>query len=59
MRSNKDSVAYPCYKVVGSDGSLVGYSGPGGLRAKREMLERDGVEFRGEKVDLSAALFRF
>jgi O6-methylguanine-DNA--protein-cysteine methyltransferase len=36
----------PCHRVVRSDGSLGGFSGPGGIEAKRAMLEREGVGFR-------------
>lgn len=31
----------PCHRVVASDGSLGGFSGPGGLKAKRRLLERE------------------
>ena len=31
----------PCHRVVRSDGGLGGYSGPGGVRAKRKILERE------------------
>lgn len=31
----------PCHRVIASDGSLGGYSGPGGLRRKKELLERE------------------
>jgi methylated-DNA-[protein]-cysteine S-methyltransferase len=29
----------PCHRVVGKDGSMTGFSAPGGVRAKRLMLE--------------------
>lgn len=35
---------YPCYKVVAVDGCLTGYSGPGGIDKKRELLGRDGID---------------
>ena len=44
MKTNPYPNECPCYKVVGSDGSLVGYSGKGGLKTKIKLLERDGVE---------------
>jgi len=51
MKYNKDPASCPCYKVVGSDGKLVGYSGKGGLKTKRKLLERDGIKFVNGKVD--------
>jgi methylated-DNA-[protein]-cysteine S-methyltransferase len=41
----------PCHRVVGSDGSLVGFAG--GLARKRAMLQAEGVPFIGNKVDLA------
>ena len=51
MKYNKDPGSYPCYKVVGSGGKLVGYSGKGGLKTKRKLLEGDGIKFVNGKVD--------
>ena len=51
MASNADSVHYPCYKVVSSDGTLCGYSGKGGLTGKRAWLERDGVKLVNGRID--------
>ena len=45
LAGNKEPVKYPCYKVISSRGELRGYSAPGGLTRKRELLERDGVIF--------------
>jgi len=38
---NPLSLAIPCHRIVGSDGSLTGYAG--GLERKRELLELEGV----------------
>lgn len=51
MASNTDPVSFPCYKVVASNGDLCGYSGPGGLKRKRKLLETSGVEFKNCRVD--------
>lgn len=45
MAGNEDPANFPCYKVVSSSGELCGYSAPGGIRRKRELLERDGIAF--------------
>lgn len=52
MRSNPDAPHTPCHRVVSVNGSLTGYSAPGGLSIKRKMLLDEGVEFVGERVDL-------
>lgn len=51
MKYNQDPKNCPCYKVVGSDGSLVGYTGNGGLKTKIKLLERDGIRFVNGKVE--------
>ena len=40
---NKLLVIVPCHRVVRSDGTLGGYSGPGGIKTKRKLLESEGV----------------
>ena len=45
MAHNSDPIRFPCYKVVASTGALTGYSGPGGIRRKKELLEKDGITF--------------
>ena len=40
----------PCHRVVGSDGSLVGFSTEGGIILKRRLLEMEGVRFLGDRV---------
>ncbi len=52
MLATNDSNA-PCYKVVCSDGSIGGYSGPGGVKGKIARLRADGIDVKNGKVDLS------
>lgn len=33
----------PCHRVVGADGSMTGYTSPGGVAKKRRMLEKEGA----------------
>jgi methylated-DNA-[protein]-cysteine S-methyltransferase len=32
----------PCHRVIRKDGSLGGYSGPGGLAKKKQLLKKEG-----------------
>lgn len=52
MKTNPDAPQTPCHRVVASDGSLTGYSGIGGLNGKKSMLIKEGVSFKGNRVDL-------
>lgn len=39
--ANKLLIMIPCHRVVRSDGTLGGYSGPGGMKAKRALLKQE------------------
>jgi methylated-DNA-protein-cysteine methyltransferase-like protein len=52
MRTNKDTKVVPCQRVVGSTGALTGYAYGSGTVTKKQLLEKEGVKFKGEKVDL-------
>jgi len=41
--ANPMLINIPCHRVVRSDGSLGGYSGKGGIKAKRALLLKEGV----------------
>lgn len=43
--SNPISIAVPCHRVIGTDGTLTGYGG--GIERKRWLLAHEGVEVRG------------
>ena len=43
LGKNPFAPAVPCHRVVGADGRLTGYSGPGGVASKRRMLKAEGV----------------
>lgn len=53
MRTNPYAPFVPCHRVVGSNGSLIGYSGGKGIATKKTMLISEGVLFIKNKVDLS------
>lgn len=43
MANNRFPLVVPCHRVVGSGGSLGGYSAPGGLATKRRLLDVEQV----------------
>lgn len=43
MAGNRIPIIVPCHRVVGSGGSLGGYSATGGLRTKRRLLELEAA----------------
>ena len=45
MARNPMPIVIPCHRVIGSDGRLTGYSGPGGVGMKHDLLRMEGVPF--------------
>ncbi len=39
LKRNPYPLIIPCHRVVGSGGKMCGYSGAGGIKRKRELLE--------------------
>ena len=39
---NPYSPRVPCHRVIRSDGSLGGFSAPGGLKTKKKLLKKEG-----------------
>lgn len=54
MRRNADRAVIPCHRVVGTDGRMHGYAF-GGEGAKAEMLKKEGIQFKGNEVDLGVS----
>ena len=54
LNQNRDTKKVPCHRVVRSDGAISGYAFGGG-KVKSEKLKKEGVEFKGKKVDLSVS----
>ena len=42
---NPYPIKIPCHRVIRSDGSLGGYSGKGGISAKKDILKKEGYNF--------------
>ena len=45
--SNPLPIIFPCHRIINSNGSLGGYSSPGGLQTKRSLLDLEGVYTEG------------
>lgn len=43
LGKNPFAPTVPCHRVVGSTGKLTGFSAPGGVAAKRKLLEKEGA----------------
>jgi methylated-DNA-[protein]-cysteine S-methyltransferase len=41
LAANPFAPQIPCHRVVGANGSLTGYSGKGGLKRKKRLLQRE------------------
>lgn len=54
LKRNPFSPLVPCHRVIRSDGSAGGYSGPGGAAAKKRMLREE--RSRQKKGDSDAEL---
>ena len=42
---NPHAPEIPCHRVIRSDGLIGGYSGLGGIKRKKELLEEEGIKF--------------
>ena len=52
LHQNPDPENIPCHRVVFKDGSLSKAFAFGGENIQRKLLEAEGVEFIGDKVDM-------
>ena len=57
MKTNPNAPMVPCHRVVARNGNLTGYSGGEGVKTKKDMLLKEGVSFKGDKVNLSDSLW--
>lgn len=47
---NPVPIIIPCHRVIASNGSLTGFSAPGGVNTKMALLKMEGTEFKGVLV---------
>ncbi len=56
LRKNKNP-RYPCYKIVMSSGRVGGYNR--GVRKKAELLKKDGIEIKNNRINVKKYFYRF
>jgi methylated-DNA-[protein]-cysteine S-methyltransferase len=48
LGANPFPIVVPCHRIVAADGSLGGFSAPGGARTKLRMLQIEGAIAQGD-----------
>mgnify|MGYP001561689564 CR=1 FL=1 len=51
LKLNPYAPKVPCHRVINLDGHVGNYSGSGGMKKKIEMLRKEGVEIKNNKID--------
>lgn len=59
LKLNPYAPKVPCHRVINSSGEIGNYSGSGGIKKKIELLTKEGVEIKDNKIDLTKYLFKF
>ena len=49
LGKNPYAPSVPCHRVVSTDGTIGGYSGSGGIKQKRKLLEAEGAKIKKDK----------
>lgn len=58
MAANPLPILVPCHRVVGASGIMTGFTAPGGVASKRELLQMEGALFDVRGGLLKAGSFR-
>ncbi|MDD2270549.1 MAG: MGMT family protein [Candidatus Dojkabacteria bacterium] len=59
LHNNPDPKSIPCHRVVNSKGGLAENFAFGGAITQKELLEKEGVSFKKDNVNLVEHLFSF
>ena len=57
LNKNPYAPFVPCHRVINSNGKLGGFAS--GLKNKINMLEQEGVEIKGNKINLDKFFYKF
>lgn len=59
LKCNPYAPKVPCHRVINSNGNIGNYSGPGGIKKKIELLTKEGIAVKNNKIDLKKYLYYF
>ena len=51
LKLNPYAPKVPCHRIINSSGDIGNYSGPGGIKKKIELLTKEGVKIKNNKID--------
>ncbi len=58
LHLNKDPIGIPCHRVVHKDGRLAQGYRLGGIKKQKERLEKEGIIFKNDRVNLEIYLWK-
>lgn len=58
LNKNKNPKIIPCHRVIKNNGTLAKGYAFGGMKKQKEILEKEGVRFVGNKINLKKYLFK-
>lgn len=58
LHANKNPQEIPCHRVIKNDGTLAKGYAFGGKAKQKENLQKEGVKFNGNKIDLGKYLYQ-
>lgn len=58
LHKNLDPKTIPCHRVIRNDGTLAKGYAFGGIKKQKEILEKEGVKFVGNKISLKKYLVK-
>jgi len=59
LHNNPNHKKYPCHRIVYKDGKLSKNFAFGGVTKQKQLLEKEGISFVEEKVEIEKHLFLF
>ncbi|MBI2671657.1 MGMT family protein [Candidatus Woesearchaeota archaeon] len=57
LNKNPNAPYVPCHRIINSNGFIGGYAK--GIKKKIDLLKKEGIEIKNNKIDLKKYLFKF